>query len=61
MPKIKEITKQYRVLNSNGIPQGVPILSWRDFNWFAGDILEPPEGMSIERLLREGYIEEVSL
>ena len=59
MPKIKEVTKRYRVLNPNGIPQGIPILSWQDFNWFEGDVLEPPPGMNIDRILREGYIEEV--
>lgn len=47
---------KYRVLNPNGIPPGVPILEWRGQEWFAGDVLEPPAGMSVERILREGYI-----
>ena len=58
MPKTKE-AKQYRVLNPNGIPKGVPILSWRGSNWFEGDILEAPPGLSVERILKEGYVEEV--
>ena len=58
MPKTK-IVKRYKVANPNGIPPGVPILSWRESNWYEGDILEPPPGMSIERVLREGYIVEV--
>lgn len=63
MPKAKETVKdaasRYRVMNPNQIPKGVPILSWRESNWYEGDMLDPPPGMSVERILREGYIEEV--
>ena len=59
MPKTKTAPR-YKVLNPNEIPPGVPILSWRDRDWYVGDILEPPPGMSVERILGEGYIVEVN-
>lgn len=59
------MTPGYTVLNPNNIqdnPQDterVPIISWGEHRWYVGDVLIPPAGMSIERLLRQGYIEEI--
>lgn len=59
MPKKVE-AKKYRVLNPKNIPAGIPLLSWRDFNWFEGDTFTCPEGMNIERVLAQGYVQEIT-
>ena len=61
MPPKKTVQgKTYRVLNPKNIPKGIPILSWREFNWYEGDIFSCPEGMSVERILAQGFVEEVT-
>lgn len=60
MPTKKIVAKNYKVLNPKAIPAGIPILSWLDFNWYEGDVLECPEGMDVKRVLAQGYVEEVS-
>ena len=52
-------TVKYKVLNPKSIPQGIPILSWKDFNWYEGDVFECPQGMKVERILAGGYVMEV--
>lgn len=53
------MAKKYIVRNPNGIPQGVHIISYQGKLWYEGDAFAPPKGLNIERLLRQGFIEEV--
>ena len=50
--------KTYVVMNPNHIPEGISLIVWREHEWKEGDEMTPPAGMSIERLLRDGYIAE---
>tara|TARA_Y100000310_G_scaffold326348_1_gene391139 strand:+ start:2742 stop:2915 length:174 start_codon:yes stop_codon:yes gene_type:complete len=49
----------YRVANPNNIPKGVPLIQWQDHTWYEGDTFVPPEGLKLDRLLRDGHIVEV--
>ena len=56
--------KQYRVLNPRAIPAGVPIIGFntagKSFSWNEGELFTPPAGFDADdRLLREGFYEEV--
>ena len=59
-PKISK-PKQYRVLNPQGLPEGIPVLSWRAFNWYEGDVIVPEQhvGLNLERRINEGYVKEI--
>uniref|UniRef100_A0A6M3XNZ0 Uncharacterized protein n=1 Tax=viral metagenome TaxID=1070528 RepID=A0A6M3XNZ0_9ZZZZ len=52
--------QKYIVLNPNKIPKGIQLISWKEKVWFEGDEFVPPKGLNIERLLRNGHIEEVT-
>jgi len=54
------MNKKYRVRNPNGIPKDIQLISWKGREWFEGDEFIPPRGLNIERLLRNGHIEEVT-
>lgn len=56
---------KYRVLNPNRIPAGIPVIGpWehggKTYQWYEGEELVPPDGMKLDRLLRDGFIVEVS-
>ena len=61
MAKMKTGGALYRVLNPQGIPAGVPIVSYGKggvvTHWYEGDVFEAPVGFDSDgRLLREGYL-----
>ena len=49
---------KYIVANPNGIPEGVRIISWGEHEWYEGDDFDPPKGLKLDRLLKDGYIVE---
>lgn len=60
----KRSTKVYKVMNPHNIPPEIPVIGpWESggqtYTWHEGDDLEPPDGMSLVRLLRDGFIVEV--
>ena len=59
MPKkaaIKEMS--YIVQNPMGIPNGIALIRWREHAWFEGDVLVPPPGLNMDRLIRDRYVME---
>jgi len=54
--KVNEITK-YRVLNPRGIPDKVPILTFKDMKFYEGQTFAPPAGMNVTHLAERGFIE----
>jgi hypothetical protein len=51
--------KRYRVLNPSGVPKGVPVMHFKGKDYFEGDVFTPPRGMRLDRVLAQGYVEEV--
>lgn len=57
--------RRFRVLNPNGIPatdpQGerIPIMHFRGVDYYEGEVFDQPDGLNPERILRQGYVEEV--
>ena len=52
---------KYKVLNPNSIPKGVAIMHFKGKDYFEGDEFEPPAGMKLDRILREGFVVEVKV
>jgi len=48
--------KKYVVGNPHDLPDGVPMISWQEYTWYAGDDFQAPDGLKIQRLIDQGYL-----
>jgi hypothetical protein len=55
------MAKTYVVRNPREIPDGVPVITMPDGkNYFEGDTFAKPRGMTLDRLLLLGIVEEAT-
>jgi hypothetical protein len=48
--------KKYVVGNPRDLPEGVPMISWREYTWYEGDEFQAPDGLKFQRLIDQGYL-----
>ena len=52
--------KKYVVGNPHELPDGMPMISWQEFTWYAGDEFQAPDGLKIQRLIDKRYLVDPS-